>query len=273
MKTSLSLFLSDILPQKRKLYHKIVKNDILDKGTVDEGIQTLKETGLEGLEICLPQYAKTTDADITQVLALSKKHKLPILSVHQPLRFFSITKLPEVREVAEIAHKMAASVVVLHINTAKQQIFEKAYVDGLHALEKKYKLTITFENMERYMKALNEKHYWEEETFGQLISDKDFHITLDVVHMAHSGGNILRFYEKNKARISNIHLSDYRYSIFNNNLRPMRFKHMPLGKGDLPIKKLLQLLKKTKYSGLITMEIHADMEGIQESIRIINKEK
>lgn len=273
MKTSLSLFLSDILPQRRKLYHKVVKNDILTSISVDDDLKLLKKAGLEGLEICLPQYARTTDDDIEQVLQLSKRHKLPIFSVHQSLRFFSLTKIPEIMRLMEIAKKLSASVVVLHINTARKQMFDDIYVQALHDLEKQYGITVTFENMERYFKALNKKYIWEEEAFAELIRVTDFHITLDVVHLAHSGGNILRFYEQNKDRIKNIHLSDYRYHILNNNLRPMRYKHMPLGKGHLPITEFLALLKRDKYKGLITMEIHTDLPGIRESIAIINQAK
>ena len=273
MKTSLSLFLSDILPQKRKLYHKVVKNDIIDMATVDDDLKRLKDAGLEGIEICLPQYVRTTDDDIKQILALSKRHKLPVLSVHQALRFFSVTKIPEIAQLMEIAHKMSASVVVLHMNTAQKQIFKQEYIDALHALEKKYKITVTYENMERYIASLNQKYIWQAQAFANVIRETDFHITLDVVHLAHSGGDILSFFEQNKDRIKNIHLSDYRYNMFNNNLRPMRFKHMPLGDGELPIQTFLKLLKKENYKGLITMEIHTDLKGICESIAVINEAK
>ncbi len=273
MKTSVSLFLSDILPQKRKLYHQIVKNNILDKATVDDDLRRLKEAGLDGIEICLPQYSRTTEEDIEQVMALSKKNKLPIFSVHQSLRFFSITKLPEISELMAIASRMSASLVVLHMNTAQKQIFDKHYIDTLHSLENKYGITVTFENMEKYIASLRKKYIWEAETFANVIEDNGLHITLDVVHLAHSGGDILTFYEQHKNLIKNIHLSDYRYNMFNSNLRPLRFKHMPLGEGELPIQTFLKLLKKEHYKGLLTMEIHTDLKGICESIAIINQAK
>ncbi|MGH7203141.1 MAG: sugar phosphate isomerase/epimerase family protein [Candidatus Levyibacteriota bacterium] len=273
MKTSVSLFLSDILPQKRKLYHQIVKNDILDRATVDDDLKRLKDAGLEGIEICLPQYTRTTEEDIKQVMQLSKRHKLPIFSIHQSLRFFSSTKLPEISELMDIANRMSASLVVLHMNTAQKQIFDFNYIKALHQLEKQYGITVTFENMEKYIASLRKKYIWEAQAFAKVIDDNNFHITLDVVHLAHSGGDILTFYEQNKDRIKNIHLSDYRYNMFNSNLRPLRFKHMPLGEGELPIQTFLKLLKKEHYKGLLTMEIHTDLKGICESIAIINQAK
>lgn len=269
MKTSVSLFLSDILPYKRKLYHKIVKNDIFGTQTPDENFPLLKKAGLDGIEVCLPQYIETTDEDVTEIKALTKKHKLPVLSVHQALRFFTATKVPEIERLVQIASDLEAPIVVLHMSTARKQIFNQVYLDRLHVLEKQYDVVITFENMEKYIGSLSSKYRWEGITFSELIKKTDFNITFDIVHLAHSGGDILEFYKNNKERIANIHISDYRYNAFNSSLRPLRYKHMPLGAGDLPITEFLQLLKQEHYQGLLTMEIHTDLAGICESASII----
>ncbi len=98
----------------------------------------------------------------------------------------------------------------------------------------------------------------------------DLHITLDTTHLAQAGGNIIDFFKKNKARIVNIHISDYKPNMLNNNLRPLRYKHMPLGKGDLPIEEFVRTLREEKYKGLVTMEIHTDLNGMCESAKVIN---
>ena len=87
--------------------------------------------------------------------------------------------------------------------------------------------------------------------------------------LAATKGDIVKFFKKNKERIINIHLSDYREHVLNSSLRPFRYKHLALGKGQLPIKKFLETLREEKYKGLITMEIHTDLEGICESARLI----
>ena len=97
------------------------------------------------------------------------------------------------------------------------------------------------------------------------MAENNFDITLDTTHLAHSGGDIIEFFEKNKERIINIHLSDYRPHLLNGSLRPFRYKHLPLGKGVLPIEEFIKLLKKENYSGLLTMEIHTDLHGMCES--------
>jgi len=270
MKISVSLFLSDILPHRRKLFHKIVKNKIFKNQTSAEVFKHLKESGVDGFELLLPQYVTTTNEDIFEVKKLAAKYKFPILSVHQSLRFFTATKVAETARLCEIADMVAAKVVVLHINSVKKQIFDEKYIRELHELEKKYKVKITFENMEKFIGSLFYGHRWHAVKFSDLVKKSDFYITFDIVHLAHSGGDILHFFKTNKERILNIHLSDYKYHPLNGSLRPLRFKHMPLGKGELPIGEFINLLKKEKYQGLVTMEIHADLKGIDASTALIN---
>jgi len=271
MKTSVSLFLSDILPHRRKFFHRIVKNNIFKNFSTADVFKHLKKSGLDGFELMLPQYATTTDEDIIEVNKLAKKYDFPILSVHQALRFFTATKTAEIKRLCEIAQMVSAKVVVLHINSARKQIFDDTYIDALHELEKKYKVKITFENMEKFIGSLFYGHRWHEVKFSDLVKKSDFHITFDIVHLAHSGGDIMHFFKNNKERILNIHLSDYKYHPLNASLRPLRYKHMPLGKGELPIGDFITMLKHEGYQGLVTMEIHADLQGIVASTAVINQ--
>jgi sugar phosphate isomerase/epimerase len=231
----------------------------------------MKKIGLDGFELLLPQYTTTTDVDIFEVKKLSEKYNFPVLSVHQSLRFFTATKIEEIARLCEIANILSAKVVVLHINSARKQIFDKKYIQAIHELEKKYKVHVTFENMEKHVKSYFSSYLWHADKFASLIQDADFAITFDVVHLAHSGGDIIHFFENNKNRILNVHLSDYRKHLLNSTLRPMRFKHMPLGDGELPIETFISLLQREKYNGLLTLELHADMHGVEKSITLVNQ--
>lgn len=270
MKTSISLFLSDILPHRKKAYHKVVKSKIFKGKKTEEVFTALKKLGLDGFELLLPQYANITNNDILEIEELTKKNKFPVLSVHQTLRFITTTKIKEITRLFEIAQMLQAKVIVLHINSAKKQIFNETYIQELHELEKKYGVTVTFENMEKHAQSYFHAHRWHPIKFADLVKKIDFHITFDTVHLAHSGGDIITFYKENMDRISNIHLSDYRFHPLNSSLRPMRFKHMPLGKGELPIDKFIALLEKENYNGLLTLEINSDMAGVEQSMGVIN---
>jgi sugar phosphate isomerase/epimerase len=263
--------MSDILPHRKKFYHKIVKSKIFKNKTTDEVFGQLKKLGLQGFELLLPQYAFATNTDIQEIKKLTQEYKFPVLSVHQALRFLTATRIEEITRLFEIADILKSKVIVLHINSARKQIFKETYVTALHDLEKKYKIKITFENMEKHAESYFHSHRWHEKKFSELVNKTNFHITFDIVHLAHSGGNILQFYEQNKERIINVHLSDYKKHPLNTSLRPMRYKHMPLGKGELPIDLLIKLLRKEKYKGLVTLEINTDMQGVEASVALLNK--
>jgi len=271
MKTSISLFLSDILPHRKNFIHKIVKSKIFRNKTTDDVFRQLKAMKLDGFELLLPQYFVTTNNDINEIKKLVKQYHFPVLSVHQQIRLITATKIEEIKRLFEIAHTLDAKVIVLHINSAKKQIFDKKYVQELHNLEKRYKITATFENMEKHIGSLPYKHRWHEITFCDVINKTNFHITFDTVHLAHSGGNIVRFFKNNKDRISNIHLSDYKHHPLNGSIMPMKYKHMPLGDGKLPIDNFLALLQEEKYKGLVTLEIDADLHEAERSTAILNK--
>jgi len=270
MKISAIFFLTDILPHKRKLYHKIVKNKIFEGFSIKEAFARLRKTGVEGVELLLPSFAKIVDDDIIEVKNVLTENQMQILSVHQVIRFFTKTHIDEIKRLFHIAKTLEAKIVVLHMSSIGKQVFDKEYVEAIHDLQNKYGIKAGFENRERVVGGLSKKHGWHGDTFSELMKKNDFYITFDTTHLAQTGGDIVKFFNKNKDRIINIHLSDYRHHFLNTTLRPMRYKHLPLGKGDLPIEKFLKQVKNANYQGLITMEIHTDLQGICESAQIIS---
>lgn len=269
MKTSTSLFLTDILPHRRKFFNKIVKSKVFDSHSSQYVFSSLKKSGVEGVELLLPSFLKVTENDLVEVKKILDENNLPIFSVHQTIRFLTQTRMAEIVELFHIADTLGAKVIVLHISSAGKQVFNKDYVKIVHSLQKKYGIMVGFENREKFIGALHKKHGWHEDHFADLMRENDFSITFDTTHLAHSGGDILTFFKKNKDRIVNIHLSDYRPHLFNGSIRPLRYKHLPLGKGVLPMQAFLTLLQKENYNGLLTMEINTDLTGMCESADII----
>lgn len=270
MKTSVSLFLTDILPQKRKFLSRIIKSHVFTSGSPTTVLSALKKSGIDGIELFLPMYEKYSVQDIYELKQVLDMVGLPVLSVHQQLRFFTTTKMPEIMQLFEVADLLSAKVVVLHMSSAGRQVFDKKYIAAIHALQEKYGIKAGFENREKFIGSLSQPYGWDEDKFSTVMNDANFHITLDTTHLAHSGGDIVSFFKKNKERIVNIHISDYKHHPLNSSLRPMRYKHMVLGQGQLPIAEFLKTLQTEKYEGLVTMEIHTDLEGLCESAKIIN---
>ncbi len=271
MKTSAGLFYTDILPHKRKMFHKVVKNNVFGTYPASNVFTKLKKSGVDGIELLLPSYIKVTYDDIAELKTFLDEHKMVVLSLHESLRFFSKTKLTEITKLFHMADMLNAKVIVLHIGLAGKQIFDERYIKTLHSLEKKYGIKIGFENREKVIGSRkHDMYHWHQEEFPKLLKKNDFYITLDTTHLAQAGGDIIEFFKQYKDRIINIHLSDYKHHFLNSSLRPFRYKHMPLGKGQLPIQTFLEVLNHEKYKGLVTMEIHTDLEGMSESAKLIN---
>lgn len=268
MKLSVHLFLTDILPEKRRLFHKIVKNRIIGNQPVSDVFSKMKNSGIKGIEVLLPSF--TTEKDIKDLKEITQINKIKIYSVHQHLRFLTTTNLKEITILFEHAKFLNAEVIVLHMNSAKRQVHDLGYINTLHSLQEKYGIKIGFENMERHVGSMMHGRVWHENKFADLIKKNDFYITLDTCHMGQSGGDIVRFVNDNSERIVNIHLSDYKPHYLNSSFRPIRYKHMALGKGTLPIVDFLNILKSKRYKGLLTMEIETDLDGLLESAQIIN---
>jgi sugar phosphate isomerase/epimerase len=271
MKTSAGLFLTDILPHRRGWYGKIVKNKVFGDLTSSEVFNKLKQAGVDGIELFLPSFSKITHEDFKELKQVLEEHNLPVLSVHQSLRFFSKTKINEITELFSIADMLGAGVVVLHMSNTGKQIFDKAYIEAIHALQKKFGIKVGFENREKFFGSLHMPHSWHHEEFPLLMDKHQFSITLDTTHLATTGENIVDFFRKNKDKIVNIHISDYKPHFLNSTLRPLRFKHMEIGKGTLPLQEFIQTLRKENYNGLVTMEIHTDLDGMCESAKMINR--
>ncbi len=268
MKTSSVLLLTDILPHRRKLIGKVIKSKVFKKHSESQVFARLKKAGVEGIELHLPDYGKTPLIAVEEARQVLVKNDMPVFSVHQSLHILSKTKLPEITKLFRIADMVGAKIIVLHITSAGKQIFDKEYIATLKSLEKQYGVQIGFENHEKNPFSRFYKHAWDEEKFPASIAKAGFNMTLDTTHLAQAGGNIIAFFKKHKDRIINIHLSDFRPHKFSG-VRLFRYKHMPLGKGALPITEFLKTLMQENYDGIITMEIHADLKGICESARII----
>jgi sugar phosphate isomerase/epimerase len=163
------------------------------------------------------------------------------------------------------AKKFNAKLIVLHLQNAKGQIFNKKYLDEVHKLETDYGIKLSFENTQKFAQVFNKKRYCDGKTFSDVVKEAGFSITLDTTHLADAGGNMIEFYNQNKERIINIQLSDYKAKW------PRPRLHLQPGKGTLPMEEFLGVLKQNKYDGFITMEIKTNLEGLCESAQFIRK--
>lgn len=272
MKLSVWVFMTDLLPEKRTIFDKIIvsklsKQNIFHENNIANIFNNLKKSGIDGIELLVSSNA--TNSDIKKLQGILKKHDIPVLSIHQPLTALFNIKTSEIIRLFEIAQLFSAKIIVLHLSAISNKIFDKDYIHTLQKLEKKYEVVIGFENNPKHPLSFFKPLTWREKDFSSITSEKGLKITFDTTHLAQTGGDILEFYKINKNRIVNIHLSDYRTHFINKYLFLTKGTHLALGMGELPIAKLLQQLKIVHYNGHINMEINSNLEGLCNSAKFI----
>lgn len=276
MKISLYIQVSDLIPAKKTLIEKMnnffikdPKHDMFRIQSTDYIFRSLKKAGVNGLELIFPP--NPSDNTIKKIKEIIKKYNLSIFSIHQSNNNFYKIGISEIEKLCKIANDFSAKIIVLHVNALGKNIFNNNFVSDLKKLQEKYAVALGIENMPKSPLNFNETYTYKGDEFSSIINKTGLFITLDTTHLAQVNEDICDFYIKNKNKIINIHLSDYKKHWLNRNLLLANNTHLPLGKGELPMIKFLKILKRENYQGIITMEINSDIEGVCESAQFIKK--
>lgn len=274
MKLSAWVAVGDLIQKKKTFFErfvigKFIFQNIFYKKNPSDVLLSLKKSGVDGIELLLS--SKVTKEELQKIKNMIEKLDMLIFSVHQPLSTLFNISINEVKKLSKITKNLKAKVLVLHINVIGKQIFDKKYIMNLKDLERQYGIKISIENSPKSVLTILNSYCWQEEKFSKLMDVNELNITFDITHVAQVGGNIISFYKNNKERIVNIHLSDYKEHFLNTHLLLANHTHLPLRKGNLPIKDFLQTLKEKDYNGLITMEINGSLEELCQSAKLIKR--
>jgi sugar phosphate isomerase/epimerase len=276
MKISLYVSSSDLILEEESLtekFNRIIdndeKHDLFRTKSTDQILKSLKKAGVNGIELLATK--SLTDVNIEKIKNLIKKHKLLIHSIHQSTDNFNSISLSQIENLCKIANKFSAQVIVLHSDTIGDNLFDLNFISQLKKLQKKYNLKFGVENMPKSPFSLFKTYTYNPEEFSLLINKAGLYMTLDTTHLGQVQADLCKFYENNKEKIVNIHLSDYKNNWLNEILLLANDTHLPLGEGKLPIVKFLKILKQEKYAGVITMEINANLNVLCKSAEIIKK--
>lgn len=95
------------------------------------------------------------------------------------------------------------------------------------------------------------------ETFAKIMSfSKYIGVNLDIGHFTAAGYDPIPFLKQNHARITNLHLKDRKKPVQPiKNVNDTNTPNLPWGQGDTPIKEVLQLMVKEKYSFPANIEL------------------
>lgn len=211
-----------------------------------------KEAGFDGCELLIDRQVNRPDyLDIVRACS----EILPIYSIHAPFLKIDVwgSKTNAIVQTVKIAQELHANIINFHPPSwfsaellffrsfKKVQDFQKALgAEGIR---------LTIENMPRVGKKLMLTPYILND-YNDLIEygiKRNLDFTFDVTHLGTFGIDpIVGFLDFFKTgRLKNIHISDY------NDVD----SHLFLGRGDMPLAKLLNTIRRLGYNEIITLEL------------------
>lgn len=260
MKLSLSIKIGDIIKEKSNFLEDLLSGfSVKNKLSLEKISRLVQENIIDGVEVRLS--VNTDEDDLSLVNSVLTDNKIPVLSVHQPVLKILKIDFDSIIRLFKAAKKLSAKLVVIHLFALGRNIYDSSFVHKLKLLESEYGIRIGLENSTKNLfTSFWGSSSWNENYFSAMVGRAGLNITLDTTHMGYSNGNIINFYKNNQDRIINIHLSDYKNNIFG--------MHLPLGRGNLPIRDFLILLRESQYQGIVTLEINSNWENQEKSIRL-----
>jgi sugar phosphate isomerase/epimerase len=214
---------------------------------------------------------------------LSRATGLPVAAVHSPfvphVPGWSHDPLGRLREACELARELGTRVVVTHlplrIRAAKLEFFDshlgqlllplplptrgdyrRFLLNGLAQFEASEGVLVGVENMpcKRFLgRRLDIYHLNDLATLASLP-----HLTLDTTHIGTWGLDLLATYQKVRARIVHVHLSDFNGQ-----------EHRLPQDGRLPLAEFLRTLSRDGFSGAVSLECNPDVLQAEDESRVL----
>jgi sugar phosphate isomerase/epimerase len=219
---------------------------------IEEIFLLAREGGFDGCEVVIDQRFMS-DGYLDRVIAC--RDILPIDTIHAPFLKMKKwgTKIDELKRAIDIARILGATVVNFH--PPAWLTMEIGFAKWLNSIEDFQKeldcsdIALTIENMPRAGKRLMLESYLLND-INDLVGfgiAHNLYFTFDTTHLATFGNDIIGPFIKvvKTGRLRNIHLSDH----------GDHQSHLFLGRGDLPIARFLNTVRRMDYDGMITYEV------------------
>jgi sugar phosphate isomerase/epimerase len=216
---------------------------------LEEAMDSVAEAGFTEIELMITRDPKTQDPEIIKPLADDRG--LQIASVHGP--FLVITRsvwgmdaLGKVRKGVEMCRALEADTYIVHPPYLWEREFAGWIREESGAYSSENGVTIAVETMyPKWVAGRRLRAYrWLEPA---ALANAAPHVVMDTSHLAVSRADILDAFEVLKPKLRHIHLSD--------NAGDGRDGHLEVGRGVLPLDRLLGELRRTRYSGALSLEL------------------
>lgn len=223
--------------------------------------------GYDGVELMV--WGESVSQDIDAVKKLSRRYRVPVLSVHAPCLLISqrvwgsnpITKLARSVQAAE---QLGAQTVVVHPPFRWQRRYAEGFSDQVVALETASHVLVAVENMfpfraDRFFGAGQSRERMRRRGGGpgpaisafapsyDPLDGNHAHYTLDLSHTATAGTDALDMARRMGAGLVHLHLCDGTGLPADEHLLP--------GRGTQPAVAMCQLLASGDFAGHVVLEV------------------
>src|SRR5271155_5713529 len=223
--------------------------------------------GYDGVELMV--WGESVSQDIDAVEKLSRRYRMPVLSVHAPCllisqRVWGANPILKLERSVRAAEELGAQTVVVHPPFRWQRRYAEGFSDQVSDLEASSDVMVAVENMfpfraDRFFGAdqSRERMHRRGGGPGPAISafapsydplDGDHaHYTLDLSHSATAGDDALDMAERMGSGLVHLHLCDGSGLPADEHLAP--------GRGNQPVVEVCEMLAGGDFAGHVVLEV------------------
>jgi sugar phosphate isomerase/epimerase len=236
---------------------------------LEDAMDALADAGFKEIEFMVTRDPRTQQPD--EPLRLARERGLRIASIHGP--FLVITKnvwgmdpLGKIERGVEMCKAVGADSLIVHPPYLWEGEYARWITEECQAFCQSSGVTITVETMyPKWVAGRRLRAYrWLEP--ASLHHAAPF-VAMDTSHLAVGRKNIVDAFHVLSPKLTHIHLS--------NNAGDGRDGHLELDRGIIPLDDLFTNIRRTKYSGAISLEISVMryLEDAQELRKVLKRNR
>lgn len=236
---------------------------------LERSMDALADAGFTEIELMITRDPRTQEPEIP--LRIARDRGLKIASVHGP--FLVITKtvwgadpIQKIKRGAEFCRAVGADSMVVH----PPYLWERDYARWLEqeagTFSAETGVTVAVETMyPKWVAGRRMRAYrWLE---AKALYEACHLVAMDTSHVTVARQDILEVYEILAPKLVHIHLS--------NNAGDGRDGHLELEKGILPLDRFLDELHRTRYAGVVSLElsVHRYLQRPEELVQMLKRSR
>ncbi len=223
--------------------------------------------GYDGVELMI--WGESVSQDIDAVKTLSRRYRVPVLSVHAPCllisqRVWGANPIPKLERSVRAAEKLGAQTVVVHPPFRWQRRYADGFTEQVSELEASCDIAVAVENMfpfraDRFFGLDQSRERMRRRGGGpgpaisafapsfDPLDGNHAHYTLDLSHTSTAGTDAIDMARRMGAGLVHLHLCDGSGLPADEHLVP--------GRGSQPTAEVCQLLAGSGFAGHVVLEV------------------